>query len=108
MPTCRRVQGAGCPAGRPPFPRRAGHPLVNAPGGAADGQNRTVLDGARARILAWPRGGADARDPHRRQGGVYYPVGLKLKEILERELKGATVTVRATKGTVENLNLLQR
>src|SRR5690606_8727784 len=40
--------------------------------------------------------------------GVYYPVGLKLKEILERELKGATVTVRATQGTVENLNLLQR
>ncbi len=42
------------------------------------------------------------------KAGVYYPVGLKLKEILERELKGATVTVRATQGTVENLNLLQR
>jgi len=42
------------------------------------------------------------------KAGVYYPVGLKLKEVLERELKGTSVTVRSTQGTVENLNLLQR
>lgn len=40
--------------------------------------------------------------------GVYYPVGLKLKEIFEREIPGAAVTVLATQATVENLNLLQR
>lgn len=42
------------------------------------------------------------------KAGVYYPVGVELKRIFERDLRGATVTVRSTQGTVENLNLLQR
>lgn len=42
------------------------------------------------------------------KAGVYYPVGQQLKQILEREIPGSVVTVRATQGTVENLNLLQR
>lgn len=42
------------------------------------------------------------------KAGVYYPVGLKLKQLLESELPGVTVNVRSTQGTVENLNILQR
>lgn len=40
--------------------------------------------------------------------GVYYPVGVQLKEIFEQAIPGAAISVRATQGTVENLNLLQR
>lgn len=64
-----------------------------------------------ALALAWWSGAAASQTLEILTGGkagVYYPVGLKLKEVLERELKGTTVNVRATQGTVENLNLLQR
>lgn len=64
-----------------------------------------------ALALAWWSGAAASQTLEILTGGkagVYYPVGLKLKEVLDRELKGATVNVRATQGTVENLNLLQR
>jgi uncharacterized protein len=40
--------------------------------------------------------------------GVYYPVGVKLQEVLERELPDHTFKVLSTQATVENLNLLQR
>lgn len=40
--------------------------------------------------------------------GVYYPVGVKLQEVLERELPEHTFTVLSTQATVENLNLIQR
>ncbi len=40
--------------------------------------------------------------------GVYFPVGMKLKEIFEREIPQAKVKVLSTQATVENLNLLQR
>lgn len=40
--------------------------------------------------------------------GVYYPVGMKLKEILERDIPGTSVKVLSTQATVENLNMLQR
>lgn len=40
--------------------------------------------------------------------GVYYPVGVKLKAVFEREIPDASVTVLSTQATVENLNLLQR
>ena len=40
--------------------------------------------------------------------GVYYPLGLALKKIVERDPKAAKVTVVATQATVENLNLLQQ
>lgn len=40
--------------------------------------------------------------------GVYYPVGVKVKEILEREIPGTSVKVLSTQATVENLNLLQK
>lgn len=39
--------------------------------------------------------------------GVYYPLGLALQKIFERELPGAKVSVLSTQATVENLNLLQ-
>jgi uncharacterized protein len=40
--------------------------------------------------------------------GVYYPVGVKLQEVLERELPEHTFEVLSTQATVENLNLIQR
>lgn len=40
--------------------------------------------------------------------GVYYPVGVKLQEIFEREVPEHTFTVVSTQATVENLNLIQR
>jgi uncharacterized protein len=40
--------------------------------------------------------------------GVYYPVGVKLQEVLEREIPDHTFKVLSTQATVENLNLLQR
>lgn len=40
--------------------------------------------------------------------GVYFPVGMTLKEIFEREIPGSEVKVMSTQATVENLNLLQR
>lgn len=40
--------------------------------------------------------------------GVYYPLGLALKKIVERDPKAAKVTVVATQASVENLNLLQQ
>jgi TRAP transporter TAXI family solute receptor len=40
--------------------------------------------------------------------GVYYPVGVKLKEVFEKEIPEHTFKVLSTQATVENLNLLQR
>lgn len=40
--------------------------------------------------------------------GVYYPVGVKLKEVFEKEIPEHSFKVLATQATVENLNLLQR
>lgn len=40
--------------------------------------------------------------------GVYYPVGVKLQEIFEREIPEHSFEVLSTQATVENLNLLQR
>jgi uncharacterized protein len=40
--------------------------------------------------------------------GVYYPVGVKLQEVLERDIPEHTFKVLSTQATVENLNLLQR
>jgi uncharacterized protein len=40
--------------------------------------------------------------------GVYYPVGLALKRIFERDISNAKVTVLSTQATVENLNMLQQ
>jgi len=40
--------------------------------------------------------------------GVYYPLGLALQKIFQRELPGSKVSVVATQATVENLNLLQQ
>ncbi|HZP79085.1 MAG TPA: TAXI family TRAP transporter solute-binding subunit [Pseudolabrys sp.] len=39
--------------------------------------------------------------------GVYYPVGLALQKIFQRELPDAKISVLSTQATVENLNLLQ-
>ncbi len=40
--------------------------------------------------------------------GVYYPVGVKLKEVFEKEIPEHVFKVLSTQATVENLNLLQR
>src|SRR3546814_4481090 len=40
--------------------------------------------------------------------GVYYPVGVRLQEIFEREIPEHSFTVLSTKATVETLNMLQR
>lgn len=40
--------------------------------------------------------------------GVYYPVGLALKSVLDRELPEHTFSVVSTQASVENLNLLQK
>jgi len=40
--------------------------------------------------------------------GVYYPVGVKLKEVFEREIPEHSFKVLSTQATVENLNLLHR
>jgi TRAP transporter TAXI family solute receptor len=40
--------------------------------------------------------------------GVYYPLGLSLQKIFERDLPSAKVSVLSTQATVENLNLLQQ
>jgi TRAP transporter TAXI family solute receptor len=40
--------------------------------------------------------------------GVYYPLGLALKKILERDVAGAKVSVVATQASVENLNMIQQ
>lgn len=40
--------------------------------------------------------------------GVYYPVGVKLKEVFEKEIPEHSFKVLSTQATVENLNLLQR
>jgi len=40
--------------------------------------------------------------------GVYYPVGVALKTIFERDIPSSKVTVVSTQATVENLNLLQQ
>jgi TRAP transporter TAXI family solute receptor len=39
--------------------------------------------------------------------GVYYPLGLSLSELYRERIEGSTTSVRATKASVENLNLLQ-
>jgi TRAP transporter TAXI family solute receptor len=40
--------------------------------------------------------------------GVYYPLGLSLQKIFERDLPNSKVSVVSTQATVENLNLLQQ
>ena len=40
--------------------------------------------------------------------GVYYPLGLAIKKIVERDAHAPKLTVQATQATVENLNLLQQ
>jgi len=40
--------------------------------------------------------------------GVYYPVGVKLQEVFEREIPEHSFKVVSTQATVENLNLIQR
>jgi uncharacterized protein len=39
--------------------------------------------------------------------GVYYPLGLALQKLFEKEIRGSKVSVISTQATVENLNLLQ-
>ncbi len=39
--------------------------------------------------------------------GVYYPLGMSLSELYSENIEGSTTSVRATKASVENLNLLQ-
>jgi TRAP transporter TAXI family solute receptor len=39
--------------------------------------------------------------------GVYYPLGMSLSELYRENIEGSTTSVRATKASVENLNLLQ-
>jgi TRAP transporter TAXI family solute receptor len=41
------------------------------------------------------------------QAGVYYPLGVALSSIYNKEIPGAKATVQSTKASVENLNLLQ-
>lgn len=40
--------------------------------------------------------------------GVYYPLGVALKKIFERDIANVKVSVVSTQATVENLNLLQQ
>jgi TRAP transporter TAXI family solute receptor len=40
--------------------------------------------------------------------GVYYPLGIALKKIFERDIPNSKVSVVSTQATVENLNLLQQ
>ncbi|MDH1261642.1 TAXI family TRAP transporter solute-binding subunit [Pseudomonas sp. GD03944] len=39
--------------------------------------------------------------------GVYYPIGVALSDLYSENIRGSETTVRATKASVENLNLLQ-
>lgn len=39
--------------------------------------------------------------------GVYYPLGMSLSDLYGESIEGSTTSVRATKASVENLNLLQ-
>src|SRR5690242_18862162 len=41
-------------------------------------------------------------------GGVYYPLGGALANIFAAKIPGARTSVQATKGSVENLNILQQ
>src|SRR6266545_4395530 len=41
-------------------------------------------------------------------GGVFYPLGGALSNIFAAKLPGTKPSVQATKGSVENLNLLQQ
>jgi len=41
-------------------------------------------------------------------GGVYYPLGGTLSNIFAAKIPGARPSVQATKGSVENLNMLQQ
>ena len=41
------------------------------------------------------------------KGGNYYPVGEKIAEILNQNVQGLLVDVKATQGSVENLKLLE-
>ena len=40
--------------------------------------------------------------------GVYYPMGVGLSKIYAEKIPGARTQVQSTKGSVENLNLLQQ
>lgn len=59
-------------------------------------------------VLAWPCWADEIVILTGGTSGVYFPVGMKLKEILEQEIPGKEVKVMSTQATVENLNLLQR
>src|SRR5690349_19432771 len=39
--------------------------------------------------------------------GIYYPLGMALSSAYGKAIKGASFTVQATKGSVENLRLLE-
>lgn len=41
-------------------------------------------------------------------GGVFYPLGSALSTIFAREIPGSRPSVQATKGTVDNMNLMQK
>lgn len=59
-------------------------------------------------VLSWAAPAAELTILTGGTSGVYYPVGMKVKEILEREIPGTSVKVLSTQATVENLNLLQK
>ena len=59
-------------------------------------------------MLSWGVAAAELTILTGGTAGVYYPVGLKVKDILERAIPGTNVQVLSTRGTVENLNLLQK
>jgi len=42
------------------------------------------------------------------QAGVYYPLGVALSSIYNKQIPNAKATVQSTKASVENLNLLQQ
>src|SRR5699024_3158786 len=41
------------------------------------------------------------------QSGVYYPMGVALSQIYNKEIEGARSTAQVTKASAENMNLLQ-
>lgn len=62
-------------------------------------------------LLFWSSGSAFAQEIVVLTGGtsgVYYPLGLALKKIIEKDMPDQRVTVLSTQATVENLNLLQQ
>ena len=58
--------------------------------------------------LTWPALAQDIVILTGGTSGVYYPLGLALQKIFERDLPNSKVSVVSTQATVENLNLLQQ